>query len=199
LKIQTVIPKSEARKLVFERRKEISEIDIRKKTFEIINNLSETEDFSQAGTVHTYIASRPGEVDTRVLIDRMAGWGKSIILPKLNVQSKSFRRFHFTSWDEIITNEEGYLEPKLGVDDNLSDIDLIIVPVLAITKSGHRVGYGGGYYDKILKEIHCPKYALAFEFQLFRQIEITSSDVKVDKIITEQRIINTDKNLFIPG
>lgn len=198
MKIQAALPKGETRKAVYERRKEHSELELRKKTFEIITNLLKTDAFIKSKTVHTYIASRDGEVDTKALIDRMHSSGKMIVLPKLNPITKSFRRFHFTGWEDIIVNEEGYREPKLGLDGSLNNIDLMLVPVLAITKNGHRVGYGGGYYDKILKEINCPKFALAFEFQLFREIEVNSSDVRVDKIITERRVINTTQKLFIP-
>jgi 5-formyltetrahydrofolate cyclo-ligase len=199
LKIQEVVPKSEARKIVLERRREHSELELRKKTFEIINNLSSSEEFALSKTIHTYIASREGEVDTQLLIDRMISWGKAVVVPKLNPKTKSFRRFFFTGWDDIIKNEEGYSEPKIGLDDDLRDVDLVLVPVLAVTKDGHRIGYGGGYYDKLLSQINCPKIALAFEFQLFRNIEVSRSDVKMDKIITERRVIDTSNSQFHPA
>lgn len=93
-------------------------------------------------------------------------------------------------WDSLIKNSEGYWEPKLGVDEDLSDVDLIIVPSLAVSLAGHRVGYGGGYYDRLLRNSFAPKVALAFEFQLFDYIENSIHDIRVDKIITERRIID---------
>jgi len=53
------------------------------------------------------------------------------------------------------------------------------------------VGYGGGYYDKMLKNIRAPKIALAFEFQVFENIETDVHDVRIDRIVTERRIINS--------
>jgi len=93
-------------------------------------------------------------------------------------------------WDHVVKNSEGYYEPIYGMDEDMSDIDLIIVPALAVSISGQRIGYGGGYYDKLLKQTFAPKVVLAFEFQIFDYIESTNFDTRIDKIITERRIIN---------
>jgi 5-formyltetrahydrofolate cyclo-ligase len=94
-------------------------------------------------------------------------------------------------WEYLIKNSEGYLEPHVGIDEDLSDIDLVIVPALAISIHGQRVGYGGGYYDKLLRKTFATKITLAFEFQLFDYIESNFHDTRVDKIVTERRVINT--------
>lgn len=194
MRLKTLIPKSEARKEVVQRRTEIPPGDIKQKTKLIIDRLAATDEFVYAKNIYCYINSRPGEVDTRSLITFMEGWGKTIILPKLNKHSKSFRRAYFIGWDHIVKNSEGYWEPKVGADDDMSDIDLIIVPALAVSRFGHRVGYGGGYYDKLLKQTFAPKIVLAFEFQVFDYIESSIHDIRVDKIITERRIIDTRKS-----
>jgi len=173
------------------RRNEVGENELRRKSQRIIERLFSTDEYRFAKTVHCYIASRPGEVDTRILIDYMYDQGKSVVLPKLNKKTKSFRRFNFMGWDSIVKNSEGYWEPKLGMDDDLCDVDLVIVPALAVSTRGFRIGYGGGYYDKLLRTTFAPKFVLAFEFQLFEHIETTNKDPRVDKIITERRIINT--------
>ncbi len=190
MKLKTLIPKSEARKIVVQRRSEHTESELKLKTKRIIDRLSQTDDYVFAKTIHCYIASRPGEVDTRTLIDYMHSSGKVVIIPKLNKLKKEFRRFQFMGWDHITKNNEGYYEPIYGMDEDLSDIDLIIVPALAVSLSGQRIGYGGGYYDKLLKQTFAPKVVLAFEFQIFDYIESSITDIRVDKIITERRIIN---------
>lgn len=190
MKLKTLIPKSEARKLVVQRRSEHTDSELKLKTKRIIERLSQTDDYVFAKNIHCYIASRPGEVDTRTLIDYMHSSGKVVIVPKLNKIKKEFRRFQFMGWDHIIKNSEGYYEPIYGMDEDLSDIDLIIVPALAVSLSGQRIGYGGGYYDKLLKQTFATKVVLAFEFQIFDYIESSVTDIRVDKIITERRIIN---------
>lgn len=189
--MKTLIPKSEARKIVVQRRSELTPIDIASKTQLIIERLSALDEFIYAKTIHCYIASRPGEVDTRRLINYMEGWGKVIVIPKLNKRTKTFNRFNFMGWEYLVRNSEGYLEPHVGIDEDLSDIDLVIVPALAISVHGQRVGYGGGYYDKLLKKTFAPKIALAYELQIFDYIETDIHDTRVDKIVTERRIITT--------
>lgn len=190
MRLKTLIPKSEARKLVVQRRAEISSTEIKNKTKRIINKFIQTDEYVYGSVIHCYVNSRPGEVDTRSLIDLMTSSGKSVIVPKLNKKTKTFARFHFMGWDSLVKNSEGYWEPKLGVDEDLSDVDLIIVPSLAVSIAGHRVGYGGGYYDRLLRNSFAPKIVLAFEFQLFDYIENSTHDIRVDKIITERRIID---------
>lgn len=191
MELKTTIPKSEARKQVTLRREELSESELIRKTHLILDNLTSLEDYKFADTVHCYISSRPGEVETRLLIDKMVSGGKTVILPKLNALTGSFRRFPFTSWDDIIVNDEGYCEPKQGIDGSLNDVDLIIVPSLAISRNGFRVGYGGGYYDRLLREVYCKKIVLAYEFQVFNSIEAHPHDCRVDRIVTERRVIET--------
>lgn len=189
--MKTLIPKSEARRQVVQRRAEFTDLELTQKTKSIIQRLSKLDDFVYAKTIHCYVASRPGEVNTRSLIEYMDGWGKTIIIPKLNKATKTFHRFNFMGWEYLVRNNEGYLEPHVGIDEDLSDVDLVIVPALAISIHGLRVGYGGGYYDKLLKKTFAPKIALAFEFQIFDYIESDFHDVRVDKIVTERRVIDT--------
>jgi 5-formyltetrahydrofolate cyclo-ligase len=170
--------------------------EIKSKTKLIIDKLTGLDEFVYAKNVYCYIASRKGEVDTRTLITFMEGWGKTIMLPKLNKTSRSFRKAYFTGWDDIVKNNEGYWEPAIAVDEDLSDVDLMIIPALAVSIHGQRVGYGGGYYDKLLKTTFSPRIVLAFEFQIFEYIESSVHDIRVDKIITERRVINTRKSKF---
>ena len=198
LKQKPPIPKSDARKTVLERRKELSEGEIKDKSNRIYERLIEVDDFVYAKKILTYISSHYGEVDTRKFINFAEGCNKSIFLPKFYSKQKKIRRFHFTDWRDLVKNEEGFLEPKIGFDDDMSDIDMIIAPCVAVSIAGQRVGHGGGYYDNLLRKSHAPKYVLAFEFQLFNEIERNYHDIRVDKIITERRIIDTyEKRFFL--
>ena len=69
------------------------------------------------------------------------------------------------------------------------EIDLIIVPGIVFDLRGFRIGYGEGYYDRLLKSAGVPKIGLAYEFQMRDKLPKESHDVCVDKIITENRII----------
>jgi 5-formyltetrahydrofolate cyclo-ligase len=71
-------------------------------------------------------------------------------------------------------------------------IDLVIVPGVVFDQCGHRIGYGGGYYDRFLSKIDLsvPRLSVAFEVQVIREIPAESHDLPVDKIITEERVID---------
>lgn len=181
---------------MLERRKDFSGLEIKRKTEKIIERLIRLDEFVYAETVHCYISSRPGEVDTHKLIDIMERWGKAVVVPKLNTVSNSFVRGNFNGWDNLKENVEGYLEPQIGINDNLEDIDLFVLPSVALTPYGKRIGYGKRYYEKMLKNVFAPKIAIAFEFQLFDDIETTRDDLIMDKIVTELRVINPRKTSF---
>lgn len=193
LKLKTLVSKSEIRNNVIKKRNEFNDEDLIQKTKLIVNRFISTDSYLSAKTIHTYISTRKGEVDTKKLIDEMYSDGKSIVLPKLKKTSNKFQRGYFTGWEKLIKNRDGYYEPELGFDEDLTDIDIMIVPTVAVSLSGQRVGYGGGFYDKILKNFFALKVALAFEFQVFDNIEADEHDVKVDLIVTERRIINPIK------
>jgi len=83
---------------------------------------------------------------------------------------------------------------------DIADIDLVIVPGVVFDKSGHRIGYGHGYYDRFLDNLekinkNAVKVGLAYDFQIADKVPIEKHDVPVDKIVTEKRIIrcNTAK------
>jgi 5-formyltetrahydrofolate cyclo-ligase len=190
------IPKADARKLVIERRKELNQGEFVDKSKRIFERLIEVDDFIYAKKIMAYVSSHQGEVDTRKFIDYALGCNKSIFLPKFYSKQQKIKKFHFTDWKDLVKNEEGFLEPKIGIDDDLSDIDLIVAPCVAVSMAGQRLGYGGGYYDKFLTGTYAPKYVLAFEFQIFSEIERISHDIRVDKIVTERRMIDTHEKRF---
>ena len=189
--LHTLITKSEARKAVINWRKEFTESEIRSKTKLVIDKFLALDDYFYANRVHVYISSRPGEVDTRQLIDAMDNAGKLILIPKLNQISKKLQRASFLGWDYLTKNNEGYFEPTVAFDEDLSDIDIVIIPAVAVSLKGQRVGYGGGYYDRLLKNSFAAKIVFAFEYQVFNNIETDLHDIRVDKVITERRVINT--------
>ena len=191
MKLKTLIPKSEVRRIVVERRNEVSSEEIRSKTKRIVDRITALDDFVLAKKIHSYASTKAGEFDTKNLINHMSSSGKAVVIPKLNKQSKTFQHAAFAGWEGLVKNQEGYYEPSAGFDDDLSDIDLMIVPAMAVSVLGQRVGYGGGYYDQLLRKVRAVKIVPAFEFQVFDNIETETHDMRIDKIVTELRVINT--------
>lgn len=157
----------------------------------IIEKLYNLDLYKTSKNIFVYVSFRD-EINTIKLIERALIDNKNIYVPKVYNSTKTMKAIFLDSLDKLEKNKMGILEPK---DDNLvinkNDIDLIIVPGAVFDKSFNRIGYGGGYYDRYLEEIKYKnnKIALAYDFQIIDEIKAEDHDIKVDYIITEERIL----------
>lgn len=136
-----------------------------------------------ARTVFLYI-SRDGEVDTLDLIRRAREHGKRVTAPR--VSGDRLLVHEIRDMDDLETGAFGVLEPCRECPlVEPSAVDIAIVPGIAFDKRGHRVGYGKGYYDRLLKEVSCPSIGLAYGFQIMDHIPEKDHDVAVHMVITE--------------
>lgn len=190
---KTPIPRNEALKIVRGRSKEFSAFEIKKKTSSVIERLIDADDFIYADKIFMYLSTIPEIVNTHKLIEYALGCGKSVFLPKPD-PSGNLSRFQFSTFEELVKDKDGFYAPRLGIEEDLSDIDLIIVPCVAVSLFGQLLGCGKVNYNMILRNNFSVKYALAFEFQIFHRIEYERRDLLIDRIITEKRIINTREN-----
>jgi 5,10-methenyltetrahydrofolate synthetase len=187
--MKEIIPKTEARKFVYERREAISEREVRRKSLKISENLRLLDEVLSAKNILFYASEIKGDIYTKGMIDLLIGMGKVISLPKLHKSQCRFFRGVFLGWEKTDIGEEGFIESTVAVDDNFDDIDLIIVPSVAVSLDGRRIGIGKEYYSNLISKTLAPRIVLAFEFQVFNKIETTQKEFNVSKIITERRII----------
>jgi 5-formyltetrahydrofolate cyclo-ligase len=134
-----------------------------------------------------YYVSFGSEVNTHDMIMESLQT-KSVVVPKLAEKGLSLSKI--SSFHDLDTGAYGILEPKrLKIIDE-KEIDLIIVPGIAFDKNLHRIGFGHGNYDSLLKKFpNVEKVALAFSVQIVDRVPEEKHDIKVDKIITEEEII----------
>ena len=105
--------------------------------------------------------------------------------------------FHLTAIEQLETGTFGILEPAPELRTAGSSrvqpdaLDLIVTPGVAFDTSGGRLGYGRGYYDRLLarRRPEVAAIALAFQTQLFPEIPRSQTDVPVDAIVTEQSVV----------
>lgn len=81
----------------------------------------------------------------------------------------------------------GYSQPSALIEP--SHLDIILVPALAVDLTGHRLGYGKGYYDTLLSAYKGLRIAVVFDFQVVAEVPHESHDVQVDRIVTDKTII----------
>ncbi len=151
-------------------------------------------EYTAARTVMFYVDVRT-EVRTRDYLATALTHGKKIVVPWCNDQGE-LELFWLKAMDDLAVGMYKILEPKPELR-NLADrqvsvveLDLVMVPGVAFTREGARMGHGKGYYDKLLEHARpdAPLVALAFECQLFPEIPTQDHDVFMDRIITELNV-----------
>ena len=134
--------------------------------------------FRKAKTI-LFFWSLPDEVNLHPLIEK---WGrkKKILLPVVIGDDTEIRLF--TEVDKMQEGAFDILEPVGERFEDYSTIDLAIIPGMAFDLSGHRLGRGKGYYDKLLKKIECYKLAVCFPCQIFPSIPQEEWDEVVNEV-----------------
>ncbi len=185
--------KKEIRALALARRRLIGPAEKAAKDFYIRERLWGLDIFKDAKTALFY-ASFKDEVDTLGLIEGSLLAGKRVMLPK--VQGPELKLYHITGAAGLNGLVMGFMgiipEPAGdGPEADINEADIVIVPGVAFDLSGGRLGYGKGYYDKLLalRAKPVPLVALAYETQIFDRLPLAPHDILMDCIITEERTL----------
>ena len=163
------------------------------KSLLIKSNLFSLPEIMSASSLMFYVSFR-SEVRTEPMIRHALSLGKQVIVPITDLKNKRLQLSQIKDFDEdLAPGTWGILEPKPGKIRPVaySDIDVVVTPGLAFSEQGWRIGYGGGFYDRLLRESKIKAYALAFEIQIISG-DIPHNperDVPVDYIVTEKRVI----------
>ena len=129
------------------------------------------------------------EINTKHIIQIIQGRDKNVILPKIE-SDLYIKNYLLTDSTLLITNSLGISEPQNGLQVNVSELDVIFLPLLAFDKFGNRVGYGKGYYDKMLSE--CSENSIKIGLSFFDSIneinDVSNSDMRMNYCVTPKRI-----------
>ncbi|MEI4770905.1 5-formyltetrahydrofolate cyclo-ligase [Psychrobacillus sp. FJAT-51614] len=168
---------------------------LKKSSYEIFSKEIERsfitlQSVKQASTIGITISHFP-EVDTEGIIRTLWEMGKTVVVPKCSPKERIMTFYKLESYNQLEKVYMHLLEPNPLVTTAVApkDIDLLVVPGIAYSLSGHRIGYGGGYYDRFLMNYEGNKISLAFDFQLRDDLEKESFDLPVDMIITDKQMI----------
>lgn len=179
--------KQELRKEFLKRRSELRDAEVAQLSRQLCENFFLGVDLSFIKVVHLYLPiQNKKEPDTWLIVDRIRREFPHIQLSLPRVVNDQLENTRFEGMHQLKQNRWGIWEPQQGVPTQSSKIDLVIVPLLAFDQSGHRVGYGKGFYDRFLKTCRpdCKKIGLSF-FEGVKSIkDIDQNDVRLDKIIT---------------
>ena len=140
-----------------------------------------TEQYRHAQTIYGYLPYNQ-EVRTYALLEQALRDGKRVAVPK--VYGDEMRFIYIADFDGLETGYAGIPEPVADEPVAADKTALVLMPGLAFDAAGHRIGYGGGFYDKFLQaEPDHPTVALCYDFQMLDKIETEEHDVPVDCVL----------------
>ena len=180
-------------------RMRLSREEVLAKSAQIQKQLFELPEFMRSNTIAFYVAKQSSrEVETEQMIKKSLQMGKRVLVPIVDRAAGKVLFSELRDYDsELALGTFGILEPKPSCRRLIPahESDLIIVPGVAFDLRGHRLGHGGGYFDKILREVastksSLPFVGLAFELQVTDKLPNTWRDVPVDILVTEKKVLN---------
>lgn len=179
---------------ILTRRSQLTDTKLAELSSQVFNQLLASKILDPAQIIMLYMDFKD-EVRTAEIIEYLWRQGKTVVIPRVNKKEDRLDLFKIASFNEMTRSSFGILEPskELMPDIQPDQIDLILSPGVAFDTVGNRIGYGGGYYDKLLPHIQpsCVVCGLAFELQIVAQglIPVEPHDVPLHYVVTDSRIL----------
>ena len=185
--------KTSARHAILTARDAIPAEERKEKSRAVAERLAGQAEYKEAATILFYVSFR-SEVATLGMIKSALAAGKKVLVPKVDRKAHRLKLYEIKDLDkDLETGYMGIFEPVEATARHAmpEDADLVIMPGVGFDGKGRRLGYGGGYYDRLIETLRpgARLIALAFEAQVVVEIPSEGHDKKVPKIITEARVI----------
>jgi 5-formyltetrahydrofolate cyclo-ligase len=164
----------------------LEQIDTQSKA--AIERLRELPVIQQARTLACYLA-KPFEVQTQRFIESCLTGGKRVCVPRHLDEPSGY------AWNWVQPGGAWRDGPWRIPEPAQSDlakgatIEAVIVPAVALDSQGHRVGHGGGNFDRLLTGVECPRVGLVFDFQILDEVPVEAHDAPVHFVVSEARTI----------
>lgn len=173
--------KKALRREIGAKKRAMTAAEIEEKSARLGSLFLQTELYRQAKTIYGYLPYNQ-EVRTVPMLEQALRDGKRVAVPK--VYGEEMR---FIYMEDLNRVEKGYAGiPEPIADGPVADDQtaLVLMPGIAFDPQGHRIGYGGGFYDKFLaQEPDHPTLALCYGFQMLPELETEEFDIPVDKVL----------------
>lgn len=160
----------------------------------ICERLTALPEWSAAGTVLAFVSMRT-EVQTAPAVERAWAEGKRVATTRMN---PTFDDVELRTWchgDELEESGMMFMQPLSTTPVVPEDeVDLVIVPALAVDARGHRIGFGKGFYDRLLPRLaRAVRVAVVFDFEIIAEVPERAGDERVDVIVTDAQLIRTGR------
>lgn len=173
--------KQELRKAVREKKRAMTTQEIEKRSQLLLQQFVQTEAYQKATAIYGYLPYNQ-EVRTVPILQRAIADGKKVAVPK--VYGEEMRFLYLEDLTQVAAGYAGIPEPIADAPAAEDKTALVLMPGLAFDMEGHRIGYGGGFYDKFLSnEPEHPTVALCYDFQVFPKLDTEEFDIPVDLVL----------------
>ena len=173
--------KTQLRRYIREQKRAMSEEEIVQRSARLAQMFAATPAYQAAKTIYGYLSYNQ-EVRTMPILEQALRDGKRVAVPK--VYGEEMRFLYLDALSLVAKGYGGIPEPI--ADEPVADDKpaLVLMPGLAFDPEGHRIGYGGGFYDKFLAaEPNHPTLALCYDFQFLPTLETAPHDIPVDQVL----------------
>jgi len=182
--------KLELRKKYKQLRKELTKNQIEDFSLEIANQLLKLDIWNKT-FFHIFLTiEEQKEINTDYILNILSGKDKNIIISKSNFEDYSMTHYLLMDNTRIKKNIYNIPEPVDGIEIPSSQLEVVFIPLLAFDKSGNRIGYGKGFYDRFL--VNCKPKTLKIGLSFFdvenETFEATENDIKLDYCVTPNQV-----------
>lgn len=180
--------KNALRELIKQKRKALTHEEISEKSIKITDFLTTSQIYQNAKCICVYMASF-NEPRTLPLIQQAITDGKKICLPVTDIENTALSLSYISDTSSLKKGAYGILEPTVIDTADPHTVDLIIVPGIVFDRNGSRIGFGKGFYDRLLSDTNAVKIGVCYAFQLCKGIPADNHDIPMNMIVTEEEFI----------
>lgn len=181
--------KDSLRKKYLQKRKELSPEQVDSLSMDLANTLLQL-DLWNLTYYHIFLSiASKNEIDTSYLLHILQGRDKSIVVPKVDLETGTMTSLLLQDHTRLIPSTYGVPEPIEGLEISPKQLDVIFIPLLAYDTKGNRLGYGKGFYDRFLAQCRpeCIRVGLSL-FEPEPTIPTTSLDIPLQYCVTPKKI-----------
>lgn len=186
--------KQELRKIYLQKRSNLSEPEYSHLSLSVSNNFFNSIDLTSVNVLHTFLPIKKNkEPDTFLILNRIQKEFPhiQISIPRVNNITNTLENFYLDI-AQLKESKWGIPEPQNSSQTNFMDIDAVLIPLLIFDETGHRVGYGKGYYDRFLSccRKDCKKIGLSLFPPVARIDDVHENDQTLNIAITPKEIFH---------
>ena len=173
--------KRQLRQSIRQQKRAMTEEEILRRSAKLGELFASSEAYQNAKTIYGYLPYNQ-EVRTVPMLERALREGKRVAVPKVYGEEMKF--IYLDDLNQVAKGYAGIPEPIADGPVADDETALVLMPGLAFDPQGHRIGYGGGFYDKFLAaEPNHPTLALCYDFQMLPALETEEHDIPVDYVL----------------